>query len=53
MMAGGASEPDRGGAKLGKGGLARAYAGAVREAAAELPAVRRVPAVEHRRDRTP
>jgi len=35
-----------GGTKLGKGGLARAYAGAVREALAELPVVRRVPAVE-------
>lgn len=35
-----------GGTKLGKGGLARAYAGATREALAELPVVRRVPTVE-------
>lgn len=35
-----------GGTKLGKGGLARAYAGAVRSAVAELPVARRVPAVE-------
>lgn len=35
-----------GGTKLGKGGLARAYAGATREAVAELPVVRRVPTVE-------
>lgn len=34
-----------GGTKLGKGGLARAYAGATREAVAELPVARRVPAV--------
>jgi uncharacterized YigZ family protein len=34
-----------GGTKLGKGGLARAYAGAVREALAELPVARRVPTV--------
>ena len=32
-----------GGTKLGKGGLARAYAGAVREALELLPVVRRVP----------
>jgi putative IMPACT (imprinted ancient) family translation regulator len=32
-----------GGTKLGKGGLARAYAGATREAVADLPTVRRVP----------
>lgn len=35
-----------GGTKLGKGGLARAYAGAVREALAGLATVRRVPTVE-------
>jgi uncharacterized YigZ family protein len=35
-----------GGTKLGKGGLARAYAGAVREAVAALPVALRVPAVE-------
>jgi uncharacterized YigZ family protein len=35
-----------GGTKLGKGGLARAYAGATREALAALPRVRNVPAVE-------
>jgi uncharacterized YigZ family protein len=35
-----------GGTKLGKGGLARAYAGAAREAVTALPVVRRVPAVE-------
>ncbi len=35
-----------GGTKLGKGGLARAYAGAVREAVAALPTSRRVPTVE-------
>ena len=35
-----------GGTKLGKGGLARAYAGATREALAELPVDRRVPTVE-------
>lgn len=35
-----------GGTKLGKGGLARAYAGATREALLELPVVRRVPTVE-------
>jgi len=35
-----------GGTKLGKGGLARAYAGAAREALAALPLVRNVPAVE-------
>jgi uncharacterized YigZ family protein len=34
-----------GGTKLGKGGLARAYAGAIREAVAEVRTVRRVPAV--------
>jgi uncharacterized YigZ family protein len=34
-----------GGTKLGKGGLARAYAGAVREALAGLPVERRVPTV--------
>ena len=34
-----------GGTKLGKGGLARAYAGAAREAVAALPVVRRVPTV--------
>lgn len=34
-----------GGTKLGKGGLARAYAGAVREAVAEVRTVRRVPTV--------
>jgi uncharacterized YigZ family protein len=34
-----------GGTKLGKGGLARAYAGAVREALAGLPVVTRVPVV--------
>ena len=34
-----------GGTKLGKGGLARAYAGAAREALATLPVVRRVPTV--------
>lgn len=34
-----------GGTKLGKGGLARAYAGAAREALAALPVVRRVPTV--------
>jgi uncharacterized YigZ family protein len=34
-----------GGTKLGKGGLARAYAGAVREALAVLPVVIRVPTV--------
>lgn len=34
-----------GGTKLGKGGLARAYAGATRAAVAELPVVRRVPTV--------
>jgi uncharacterized YigZ family protein len=34
-----------GGTKLGKGGLARAYAGAVREAVAGLPVVSRVPVV--------
>jgi putative IMPACT (imprinted ancient) family translation regulator len=34
-----------GGTKLGKGGLARAYAGATREAVAALPTVRRVPTV--------
>ena len=34
-----------GGVKLGKGGLARAYAAAVREALADLPVVRRVPTV--------
>lgn len=32
-----------GGTKLGKGGLARAYAGAAREALAGLPVIRRVP----------
>jgi len=32
-----------GGTKLGKGGLARAYGGAVREALIELPTVRRFP----------
>ncbi len=37
-----------GGTKLGKGGLARAYAGAVREAVAGLPVVSRVPAVRVR-----
>jgi uncharacterized YigZ family protein len=35
-----------GGTKLGKGGLARAYAGATREAVEALPRVRKVPAVE-------
>jgi putative IMPACT (imprinted ancient) family translation regulator len=35
-----------GGTKLGKGGLARAYAGAAREAVAELPVAIRVPTVE-------
>ncbi|MGD2114863.1 MAG: YigZ family protein [Acidobacteriota bacterium] len=35
-----------GGTKLGKGGLARAYAGATREAVEILPRVRKVPAVE-------
>lgn len=35
-----------GGTKLGKGGLARAYAGATREALAVLPVVRKVPTVE-------
>ncbi len=35
-----------GGTKLGKGGLARAYAGATREALGSLPLVRNVPAVE-------
>lgn len=35
-----------GGTKLGKGGLARAYAGATREALAELALARRVPTVE-------
>jgi uncharacterized YigZ family protein len=34
-----------GGTKLGKGGLARAYAGATREAVATLSVVRRVPSV--------
>ena len=34
-----------GGTKLGKGGLARAYAGACREALAGLPVVTRVPVV--------
>lgn len=34
-----------GGTKLGKGGLARAYAGAVREALAALPTILRVPTV--------
>lgn len=34
-----------GGTKLGKGGLARAYAGAAREALAALPVTRRVPTV--------
>lgn len=34
-----------GGTKLGKGGLARAYAGAAREALSTLPVVRRVPTV--------
>ena len=34
-----------GGTKLGKGGLARAYAGAAREAVAGLPVVSRVPVV--------
>ena len=34
-----------GGTKLGKGGLARAYAGAAREALVTLPVVRRVPTV--------
>jgi uncharacterized YigZ family protein len=34
-----------GGTKLGKGGLARAYAGAAREALAGLPVVSRVPTV--------
>jgi len=34
-----------GGVKLGKGGLARAYSGAVREALAELPSERRRPSV--------
>jgi uncharacterized YigZ family protein len=34
-----------GGTKLGKGGLARAYAGAAREALAGLPVVTRVPVV--------
>lgn len=34
-----------GGTKLGKGGLARAYAGATREAVALLPVVTRVPTV--------
>lgn len=35
-----------GGTKLGKGGLARAYAGAVRAAVAELPVALQVPTVE-------
>jgi uncharacterized YigZ family protein len=35
-----------GGTKLGKGGLARAYAGAAREAVAELRTVRRFPTVD-------
>lgn len=35
-----------GGTKLGKGGLARAYAGAAREALAGLPTVLRVPTVQ-------
>lgn len=35
-----------GGTKLGKGGLARAYAAATREALAALPVVRKVPTVE-------
>lgn len=35
-----------GGTKLGKGGLARAYAGATREALAELPVAHRVPTAE-------
>lgn len=35
-----------GGTKLGKGGLARAYAGALREALAGLPVERRVPTVD-------
>ena len=35
-----------GGTKLGKGGLARAYAGAVKAAIEELPVARRVPTVE-------
>lgn len=34
-----------GGTKLGKGGLARAYAGAAREALAQLPVAQRVPTV--------
>jgi uncharacterized YigZ family protein len=34
-----------GGTKLGKGGLARAYAGAAREALAALPVVERIPTV--------
>ena len=34
-----------GGTKLGKGGLARAYAGAAREALAGLPVIQRVPTV--------
>lgn len=37
-----------GGTKLGKGGLARAYAGAAREAVAELRTVRRFPTVDLR-----
>jgi uncharacterized YigZ family protein len=37
-----------GGTKLGKGGLARAYAAAAREAVAALPVVLRVPAVRLR-----
>jgi uncharacterized YigZ family protein len=37
-----------GGTKLGKGGLARAYAGAAREAVAGLPVVSRVPVVRLR-----
>lgn len=35
-----------GGTKLGKGGLARAYAAATREALATLPIIRKVPTVE-------
>ena len=37
-----------GGTKLGRGGLARAYAGAVRLALEELPVARRVPTVRFR-----
>lgn len=35
-----------GGTKLGKGGLARAYAGATREAVEAVPVVRKIPTVE-------